>query len=124
MKEFWFTCNQCHHTNRYKGAKNTIPEKIYCKKCGGLTHYAITKEVNKDGKYTGQQYVESDLQTKYPLSQYTSNHTSYIIECPYCHATNVRKIGIVTRSVSAGLFGLGSKKIGKQWHCDHCGSDF
>lgn len=46
------------------------------------------------------------------------------ITCPYCKATNIRKIGIVSRSVSAGIFGLGSKKIGKQWHCDHCGSDF
>lgn len=49
---------------------------------------------------------------------------SYGVTCPYCKATNVRKIGIVGRSVSVGLFGLGSKKIGKQWHCDNCGSDF
>ena len=48
----------------------------------------------------------------------------YGITCPYCKATNIRKIGLISRSVSAGLFGLGSKKIGKQWHCDHCGSDF
>lgn len=49
---------------------------------------------------------------------------SYGVTCPYCKATNVRKIGIVSRSISASIFGLGSKKIGKQWHCDHCGSDF
>ncbi|MBD5115623.1 MAG: hypothetical protein HDT46_10595 [Ruminococcaceae bacterium] len=49
---------------------------------------------------------------------------SYGVTCPYCKATNLRKIGIVSRSVSASIFGLGSKKIGKQWHCDHCGSDF
>ncbi len=48
----------------------------------------------------------------------------YGITCPYCKATNIRKIGLISRSVSAGIFGLGSKKIGKQWHCDHCGSDF
>lgn len=47
-----------------------------------------------------------------------------IITCPYCNSTNTRKIGIVSRSVSASIFGLGSKKIGKQWHCDHCNSDF
>ena len=49
---------------------------------------------------------------------------SYGVSCPYCKATNVREIGIVSRSISASIFGLGSKKIGKQWHCDHCGSDF
>lgn len=46
------------------------------------------------------------------------------IECPYCHATNVRKVSLAGRAVSAGIFGLGSKKIGKQWHCNRCGSDF
>lgn len=54
----------------------------------------------------------------------TDKGNPYGITCPYCKATNIRKIGIVSRSVSAGIFGLGSKKIGKQWHCDHCGSDF
>ncbi len=54
----------------------------------------------------------------------TDKGNSYGVTCPYCKATNVRKIGIVSRSISASIFGLGSKKIGKQWHCDHCGSDF
>ena len=54
----------------------------------------------------------------------TNKGNPYGITCPYCKATNIRKIGLISRSVSAGLFGLGSKKIGKQWHCDHCGSDF
>lgn len=46
------------------------------------------------------------------------------VKCPYCNATNVKKISSANRIVSTGLFGLGSKKIGKQWHCNHCGSDF
>lgn len=46
------------------------------------------------------------------------------INCPYCKSTNTKKIGVISRSVSIGLFGLGSKKINKQWHCNHCGSDF
>ena len=48
----------------------------------------------------------------------------FSVECPYCHATNVRKVSLAGRAVSAGIFGLGSKKIGKQWHCNRCGSDF
>lgn len=46
------------------------------------------------------------------------------ITCPYCKSTNTKKIGIISRSVSVGLFGLGSKKINRQWHCNNCGSDF
>lgn len=47
-----------------------------------------------------------------------------IITCPYCQSTNTKKIGVVGRSVSFGLFGFGSSKMGKQWHCNHCYSDF
>ena len=46
------------------------------------------------------------------------------VTCPYCKSINVKKIGQLNRTVSTGLFGLGSKKIGKQWHCNNCGSDF
>lgn len=49
---------------------------------------------------------------------------SYGVSCPYCHATNVKKISMTSRVVSTGLFGLSSKKLGKQWHCNKCGSDF
>ena len=53
----------------------------------------------------------------------TSN-TNKPVECPYCHSTNTSKIGTVNRMVSTGMFGIASKKIGKQWHCNSCGSDF
>lgn len=42
----------------------------------------------------------------------------------YYHSRNTSKIETVSRMFSAGFFGLGSKKIGKQWHCNSCGSDF
>lgn len=46
------------------------------------------------------------------------------VTCPYCQSTYVSKIGTLNRIASVGLFGLASKKIGKQWHCNHCKSDF
>lgn len=46
------------------------------------------------------------------------------VECPFCHQYWTTKIGTGSRMLSAGLFGLGSKKIGKQWHCHFCNSDF
>lgn len=51
-------------------------------------------------------------------------NSSCVITCPYCQSTNTKKIGVVGRSVSFGLFGFGSGKVGKQWHCNSCGSDF
>lgn len=46
------------------------------------------------------------------------------VECPYCHSHNTTKISGMSRWLSVGLFGIGSKKVGKQWHCKSCGSDF
>lgn len=46
------------------------------------------------------------------------------IKCPYCSSYDTKNISSISRLSSVGLFGLGSKKIGKQWHCNHCNSDF
>lgn len=46
------------------------------------------------------------------------------VKCTYCGSTNVKKIGLLNRAVSTELWGLGSKKIGKQWHCNSCGSEW
>lgn len=45
-------------------------------------------------------------------------------KCIYCGSTQIRKIGIISRTISTELWGLGSKKIGKQFHCNSCGADF
>lgn len=45
-------------------------------------------------------------------------------KCPYCGSYNTSKIGAISRGVSVGLLGLASSKIGKQWHCKDCSSDF
>lgn len=46
------------------------------------------------------------------------------ITCPYCKSTNTKKISGGSRWLSTGLFGLASSKVGKQWHCNSCKSDF
>lgn len=46
------------------------------------------------------------------------------ITCPYCNSTNTKKISTASRAGSILGFGILSKKIGKQWHCNNCGSDF
>lgn len=46
------------------------------------------------------------------------------VECPYCHSTNTEKISTVSRAVSVSLVGAASGKIGKQWHCKNCNSNF
>ena len=43
----------------------------------------------------------------------TNKGNRYGVKCPYCGATNVKKI-----------FGRSLRRFGRQWHCTHCGSDF
>ena len=45
-------------------------------------------------------------------------------KCPYCSSANTKKIGVGDRLLSTLTFGIASGKMGKQWHCKNCGSDF
>ena len=46
------------------------------------------------------------------------------ISCPYCNSHDIVKISIVGRTVSTSVMGLASNKIGKNWHCNNCKSNF
>lgn len=47
------------------------------------------------------------------------------VECPYCHATNVKKITNTSKAVHTAVFGIFSMgRNSKQWHCNKCNSDF
>lgn len=102
-------CQKCNGTNfedwSAKGAKFKT-----CLSCYQV--YQITQSDEFDS-YKNEA-IQKREQTKKPPT----------VICPYCQSTNTSKIGIVGRSMSIGLFGLGSSKVGKQWHCNACKSDF
>lgn len=52
------------------------------------------------------------------------NRPTNTVSCPYCQSTNLSKISTGSRMFSTMMFGFGSKKLGKQWHCNNCKSDF
>ncbi len=64
------------------------------------------------------QWKEYDDNLNNRIKQEQSNQP----KCPYCGSTNISKIGIINRSISVGLFGLASDKIGKTHKCNKCGS--
>lgn len=41
--------------------------------------------------------------------------------CPTCGSTNVKKLDVVDRAVSVGVFGIFSNKINKSFKCKNCG---
>lgn len=95
--------------------------KLRCPICGGV--YDKTDSVTKCLGYTCLR-CHYDLITE---DEYYSR--GYIpaaptVECPYCHSTNTKKISTFGRTLSTEFLGLGSSKVGKQWHCNKCNSDF
>lgn len=66
--------------------------------------------------------VEQQKQIKEESESKTKNESH--IHCPYCNSTNINKISAIKKSASIIGFGILSKKIGKQWHCNNCKSDF
>ena len=62
------------------------------------------------------------MQAKMKEQQDLANGTRVL--CPYCKSADTKKLTALNRAVSVSLVGAASGKIGKQWHCNHCGSDF
>lgn len=108
----------------------------YCKKCNKTVYFNENDEINSICKTCGNEmdkwnpiisYQKQSLKNvneKKSYSYMNSYNTKPTITCPYCQSTNVSKIGTLGRMVSVGFWGLASGKVGKQWHCKKCGSDF
>lgn len=41
--------------------------------------------------------------------------------CPTCGSTNIKKLDVIDRAVSVGVFGIFSNKINKSFKCKNCG---
>ena len=46
------------------------------------------------------------------------------VHCKYCNSTNTKKISSISKAGSVAMFGIFSKKVHKEWHCNNCNSDF
>lgn len=105
--------------------KNAI---LYMKEKTGCSQeeaYDVYKELKQMVKAKPLQQWERDKYEKeYKHSTQQQNPPKPQITCPYCNSTNTKKISTASRAGSILGFGILSKKIGKQWHCNNCGSDF
>lgn len=44
--------------------------------------------------------------------------------CPTCGSTNIKKISTTSKIGSVAMWGLLSRKVHKQWHCNNCKSEW
>lgn len=47
-----------------------------------------------------------------------------IPKCPTCSSIKIRKISVTSKAASVAMWGVLSRKVHKQWHCDTCGSEW
>lgn len=51
--------------------------------------------------------------------------TKPMVECPYCHSKDTKRITTTSKAVHTALFGIFSiGRNSKNFHCNHCGADF
>lgn len=95
--------------------------------CSTEEAYEVYKELKQMVKAKPLQQWERDKyekEDKLLQQQIEQQVLEPQIICPYCHSINTKRISMVSRAGSIIGFGIFSKKIGKQWHCNDCKSDF
>lgn len=110
-----YRCEKCKFQTSFIPGQQVVKK---CKVCGNDMILYYTRDYNPQN---GLKAIKDSNKQEKNIQSITS---SPIVECPYCHSTNTHKISGLGRAASIGFWGIFSKKIGKQWHCDNCKSDF
>lgn len=100
-------CNQGHFFNKAEEF-STI-----CPKCNVEMVCVESKFVSKEQ----EEKREAELNRKF-------SQPVPLVYCPYCNSVNTSKISTTAKVVNTALFGIFGTKRHKQWHCNHCNSDF
>lgn len=117
-------CPYCGEKQPYEARAKALHDKIVnieCPHCGCKTSFF------REGSYFDEAYCADCGRSTYegeykkPVPQCPAPPK---VQCPYCGSTNTDKISAASRIVSVATLGILSKKIGKQWHCNNCKSDF
>ena len=64
--------------------------------------------------------IQVQRQTQFQPAEQKSN----VPHCPTCNSTNINKISGLSKAGSVAMWGLFSRKVHKQWHCNNCGSEW
>lgn len=139
-------CPKCgHHYGGFQNNKDDI--YIKCKYCNSIVvqtdvtweefykNHGYENEIEFTNKYGNNQFSEEAYQHRLATikqenekrnqnKQVSASPSTPQVTCPYCNSTNTKKLTTAKRAGSILGLGILSKKIGKQWHCNNCNSDF
>ncbi len=115
---------------------------VTCKKCNYLAG-SMPYPIDKAGEYylTGSKCrkkcshcgneMKNHILSKRPESWVDSRKRDMwvkdyenIPKCPTCSSIKIRKISVTSKVASVAMWGVLSRKVHKQWHCDTCGSEW
>lgn len=86
-----FKCDKCGNET-YLEAENEYEKVLICEKCAEC-------------------YLIEQKQPRVPV----------IPRCPTCQSTNIKKLDIIDRGISVGIWGTASNKFNKTFKCKNCG---
>lgn len=118
-KKIKILCYECPKCDRRVYYRSDTDYDTICKICKNEMQFEYEKNYNpKDGL---QAIKSSNIKGKDNIEFYRKP----TIECPYCHSTDTKKISTMSKAVHTAVFGIWSMgRNGKEWHCNHCDSDF
>ena len=108
---------------------------VNCAKCGnfaGSIPYPIARTGDyllMDPRYTDRcrdcgNEMRNHIISKRPADWVDPRPKACVPKCPTCGSTKIRKISVTSKAASVAMWGVLSRKVHKQWHCDFCGSEW
>lgn len=113
VKSFLYFCPECKKYKYFQENENYSTKCPICKKemiLKDSCEYDNSKSLQKPSEPTVDHYkLKAQLEGR-PA-----------IQCPTCGSYHTNKLTGVERTVSFGIFGFASNKIGKSFECKNCG---
>lgn len=113
-------------------SSNSYTKKIKCPNCRSLIAETsrVCPECGYDGISSYLLQLEKEKQAK--VIDYTHNYepinpnksSENVPKCPTCGSTKIKKISGLSKAGSVAMWGIFSRKVHKQWHCNNCGSEW
>lgn len=97
--------------DKYSDYKKRIEEQIGHKMTDSEFLMGI-REARRDSlNYQADKFVKSVQESNVP-------------KCPTCQSTDIKKISGLSKAGNVVMWGIFSRKVHKQWHCNNCDSEW